>query len=886
MATLREWVIRLWRTVRPGRRDADIEEELRLHLEMAAEHELPRANSKEDARRAAVIRIGGIAQGMEAARDQRGLPWLTDLARDLRYGLRALRRNPMFTSVAVVTLALGIGANTAIFSLAEAVLLRTLPVSNPRELVVLRQIGPNGDIFPFTSAAAVDLAGSRDVLSGLAAFRPWLDTHVSVNSETELALVQWVSSNYHALLGTRAVLGRTLIEQDREPIAVISHRYWQRRFGGDPNVVGRAFEMQGRSFTIVGVTPPEFFGTQPGRYIDVTAPLTAQTRTMPPNARWLYLVGRLAPGVSREQARAALRVRWTELTGAPSAPSRPPVTLELDSGAQGMNELRREFSVPLRILMATVAVVLLVACANLGGLLIARSSARRQEMAIRLSLGAARGRIVRQLLTESTLLAVAGGAAGVTLSYWMSGLLLAMMSRGRGHIALDLAPNLPTLAFAAAVTLVTAVLFGLLPALGASRTDVQPRLKRSGNADRTRTAWSRAMVAAQVALLVLLLASAGLFARSLQKLRAVDVGFRQDQVLVVGVSPGPAYRGESARALYDELYARIGALPAVQSVSLSMDSPGGDLSMAAGMSVPGRPADAADAPPVYHNFVGPRFFETMGIPVLAGRDFAIKDDERAPKYVVINESVARRYFRDDDPIGRQILVGNPGCQRCPTPAMASIIGVVKDVRYSSLRTAAPLMIYRPYLQETSAPAGAFLIRTSSDSSEALTSALRAEIRRAAPGLPPPSIVSLDDRVAAMVVEERMLATLSSAIGMLAAILAAVGIYSAVASAVARRQREIGVRMALGALPGQVARMVVRDAFGIVAGGLALGIPAAFAAALAARSLLAGVLFELSPTDPLILLSSTAAILLIASLAAYLPARRAARIDPVASLRYE
>jgi predicted permease len=887
MATLREFLIRLWRTIRPGRKDADLEEELRLHLEMAGEHERTRASSTEDARRAAVILTGGIAQGMEAVRDQRGLPWLTDLARDLRYGLRALRRNPMFTSVAVLTLALGIGANTAIFSLAEAVLLRALPVNHPRELVVLRQIGPNGDIFPFTSGAAVALADGRDVLSGLASFRPWLNTHVGINSETELALVQFVSSNYHTVLDIRAVLGRTLVEQDREPLAVISHRYWQRRFGGDPNVVGRALEMQGRSFTIVGVTPPEFFGTQPGRYVDVTAPLGAQTMTMPPNARWLYLIGRLAPGVSREQARAALRARWTALTAAPASPSRPPVTLELDSGAQGLNELSREFSVPLRILMATVAVVLLAACANLAGLLIARSSAREHEMAIRLSLGAARGRIVRQLLTESALLAGAGGAAGVTLSYWVSGLLLAMMSRGRGQIALDLAPNLRTLAFAAAVTLVTAVLFGLLPALGASRTDVQPRLRRSASgADRTRHVWGRTMVAAQVALLVLLLTSAGLFARSLQKLQAVDVGFRQDEVLVVNVSPSPAYRGESVRALYNELYARIGALRAIQSVSASMDVPGGDLSMAAGMSVPGRPADAADAPQVYHNFVGPRFFETMGIPVLAGRDFTIADDERAPRSVVVSESVVRRYFPDDNPLGRQILVGDPRCQRCPTPGMASIVGVVKDVRYSSLRAAAPLMIYRPFRQETSAPAGAFLIRTSLATSEALTSAVRAEIRRAAPGLPPPSIVSLDDRVAAIVTEERMLATLSSAIGTLAAILAAVGVYSTVASAVARRQREIGVRIALGALPNQVARMVVSEAFAIVAAGLALGVPAALAAALAARSLLAGVLFDLSPTDPLILVSSTVAILFIACLAAYLPARRAARIDPVASLKYE
>ena len=306
-------------------------------------------------------------------------------------------------------------------------------------------------------------------------------------------------------------------------------------------------EMQGRSFTIVGVTPPEFFGTQPGRHVDVTAPLAAQTMKMPPNARWLYLVGRLAPGVSREQARAALRVRWAQLAAAQSSPSRPPVTLELDSGAQGLNELRRQFSLPLQILMAAVGVVLLVACANLAGLLIVRSSARQQEIAVRLSLGAARGRIVRQLLTESALLAAAGGAAGVALAYWVTDLLLAMMSRGRGPIVLDVAPNARTLVFAAAVTIVTAALFGLLPALGASRTDVQPGLKLSASgADRTRNTWGRAMVAAQVALLVLLLTSAGLFARTLQKLRSVDAGFRQDQVLVVSVSTGPAYRGASA----------------------------------------------------------------------------------------------------------------------------------------------------------------------------------------------------------------------------------------------------------------------------------------------------------------------------------------------------
>jgi predicted permease len=660
MATLREWVTRVGGTLRPGSRDAELEAELRLHLELASEDERRRGSSSAEAARAAAIRAGGVAQAMEALRDQRGVPWLADLPRDLHYGLHALRRNPMFASVAVLTLALGIGANSAIFSLADAVLLRTLPVSNPRELVVLRQHGPARDIFPFTSAAAADLAESRDVLSGLAAFRPTPNTHVSVNGETELATTQLVSGNYHAVLGVHAVLGRTLTEQDREPVAVISHRYWQQRFAREPNVVGRVLEMQGRPYTIVGVTPREFFGTQPGRHIDVTAPLGAQTGTMPPNAKWLYLIGRLGPGVSREQARAALRVRWAQLTAAGSSTSRPPDSLELDSGAQGLNELRRQFSLPLRILMAAVGVVLLVACANLAGLLIVRSSARQQEIAVRLALGAARGRIVRQLLTESALLAAAGGAAGVALAYWVTDLLLAMMSRGRAPIVLDVTPNVRTLAFAAAVTIVATALFGLLPALGAGRTDVQPRLKpRASGADRTRSAWGPAMLAAQVSLLVLLLTSAGLFTRTLQKLRSVDAGFRQDQVLVVRVSTGPAYPEARKRALYEELNARFGALPAVQSVSMSMDSPGGDLSMGAGITIPGRPAEPEDAPQVYHNYVGPRFFETMGIPVLAGRDFDFSDDERTASHVAINDSVARRYFRDEDPLGREILVGDP-----------------------------------------------------------------------------------------------------------------------------------------------------------------------------------------------------------------------------------
>ena len=865
------------RFLRRAKWDADRASELESYLQIEIDDNLARGMSIEEARAAAQRKLGNRMRIREDIYRMNTVGVLDTVGRDVRYGLRALRHSPTFTIVAVLTLALGIGANTAIFSLADAVLLRTLPVANPRDLVVLRQHNQGFDIFPFTSAASVDLAAENGgVLAGLAAFRPVANTHVTVGGQTELALTQSVSGNYHAVLGIHAVVGRTLIREDREPVAVISHRYWQRQFAGDRTVVGRVLEMQGRPFTIVGVTPPEFFGTQPGRHVDITVPLAAQQTTMPPNARWLYLIGRLAPGVSREQARAALGIRWAQLGAAASLPSRPSV-LELDSGAQGLNELRRQFSVPLQILMAAMGVVLLVACANLAGLLIVRSSARHQEIALRLSLGATRRRIVSQLLTESALIAAAGGAAGAGLAYWLTDRLLAMMSRGRVPIVLDVTPNLRALAFAAAVTIVTTALFGLLPALGASRIALQQRLKQVGGAPSARNRWGRATVAAQVALVVILLTSAGLFTRTLQKLRSIDAGFRPEHVLVVNVSPGPGYRGAASRALHDELYRRFGTLPGVQSVTTSMDTPPlGDLSMGAGIDVPGRPADPERGPQVYHNFVGPRFFETMGTLVLAGRDFDLGDDERAARHIVISEGVARRYFDGESPLGRQLLVGG-------TPA--SIVGIVKDVRYASLRAPAPLMVYRAYRQEANAPVGSFLIRTSATAA-VLTPFLTAELRAAAPTLPPPTVVSLEDQVAAVLVEERLLAALSGAIGVLAAILAAIGIFSTVASTVARRQREIGIRMALGALPGRVARMVVSEAFAIAAAGLAIGIPMAIAAALAARGVLTDVLFELSPTDPLILSGSALAILLIASLAAYVPARRASEIDPLAAVKYQ
>ena len=497
---------------------------------------------------------------------------------------------------------------------------------------------------------------------------------------------------------------------------------------------------------------------------------------------------------------------------------------------------------------------------------------------MRLSLGASRGRVVRQLLTESALLGTAGGAAGLMLAYWAANLLPAMMSRGRTPIAVDLAPNARTLTFALFVTILTILLFGLLPAAAASRQDVQQRLKYSPyGGDRTKNRWARVMVATQVALLVLLLAPAGLFVRTLQKLQSIDAGSIPTKMLVIGISSGPAYPGDAARALYEDLQVRFSALPGVQSVSRTMDTPlGGEPSMSgAGLSLPGRPPEGEDAPRVFHNLVGPRFFETMGSgPERPG--LRARRRRAGAKCVIVSESVARRKY------------SRGGSARSPDPVWprSSVDRGWSDVRYTSLRAEAPLVTYRPYRQENDGAAEHFLIRTSSVSAEALTPLLQAQIRAAAPAIPPPSVIALDDKIAGGLMEERMLATLSSALGLLAAILAAIGIHGTVASVVARRQREIGIRMALGAVPSQVARMVVSETFWIVVVGLASGTVVALAAARASRGILAGVLFELSPADPLILAGAVLSILSIAALAAYAPARRASRIDPVAAVRFE
>jgi len=811
---------------------------------------------------------------------------------DLHYALRSLRKNPGFTAVAVLTLTIGIGATTAVFSLVDAVLLRSLPVRAPGELVLLSQRIESRDVYPFSRPAFEFLRDKRDVLAGLAAFRPWRDMEVAANGDTQPAHGQMVSGNYFSVLGVRALHGRTLTESDDRPgqtVAVISHRFWQTRFGGDPSIVGKTIQVQGGTptaartgtpVTIVGLTPPDFFGTKPGEAIDVTLPLAMQSGPLASsrNARWLYVIGRRQPGVSLDEARAKLRVSWAQFQASePRRPGQAVVTFEMESGAQGLNELRRQFSLPLRILTAAVAVVLLIACANIASLLLVRAVQRTREITVRIALGARRSRLVRQLLTESAVLAVAGGAGGVLLAYAATDVIVAMMSRGRFPISLDVAPDVRTLGFAATATLLTAAAFGLLPALRATAAanDGHTAGSRTIGAGRNRVL--NAIVVSQIALLMLLLSGAGLFARTLVKLHGVDAGFQKDDVLLLSLRRGD-------RSVYQNLYARLSALPGVHAVTLSVDTPlQGELSYGSTISVPGQPPAADDAPPVYHNHVGPRFFETLRIPLVAGRDFTERDNEAAASVVVISESVARQYFRGGDALGKQIVLGTATSPRGQVPA--TVVGVAKDVRFTTLRDAGPQMVYRPYLQSKSIGALTFCIRTD-DEPERLMSLLEREVRAVIPDRPIFQVRPLAEQVNAALVEERTLAALSGFFGVTAAVLACVGLYGTVAHSVARRTREIGIRIALGAQPGRVARMVLRESFALVGWGLAVGVPAAMAAAYASSSLIADLLFELKPTDPSALTLAAAGVLIVSGFAAFVPAHRAARVDPISALRAE
>jgi len=901
--------------------EAELDEELRAHLEHQVEKYVQSGVPVEEARRRARLEFGGLDRVKEECRDARGVRIIETVIQDLRYSLRTLAKNPAFTTVTVLTLALGIGVNTAIFSLISAVMLRSLPVKQPGQLVLFQWAAQGWPIMvpslrgdgkmdksgrftstSFTYNAFEQMQASNDVLSGICAFFDADRLNLIVGGQAGLAVADLVSGDYFSTLGVIPIRGRVLTPADDRPevprAAVISYGYWMRRFGGDTSVVNKNVTLNGIPFTIVGVTPPEFFGIRPGRSVDLWAPIQSEKQVLPDDdwdrTNWYLLVmGRLKPGLSQSQALPNLQVifRQSVTAGIKSLPKETEIPkLELEPGSKGLGSLRYEFSQPLFILMTVVGLVLLIACANVANLLLERATSRRREVAVRLALGAGRGRLVRQLLTESAALSIAGGAAGLLLAYWASNLLVVMMSSGRNTIALHVRPDAYVLAFTASLSIFTALLVGLVPALQGTRLDLTPALKAGpGGASAAphrfaglRFGLAKGLVVAQVAISLVLLVGAGLFVRTLTNLEDENIGFDRRNLLLFGIDPTQqGYKGERLARFYEDLQGRLGAIPGVRSLSLSMHP-----MLKGEVSIWGLELDAYTPPPrpgrndrnisVHVNKVGPDFFETMGIPLLLGRTIQAQDSATSPKVAVVNEAFAHKYLEGQNPVGQR---GGWGGEARSTMA---IVGVVKDSRYGELRRDPPPTFYVPYTQYPDhLGAMHFEVRTEGDPKHWLAS-VSDVVRGLDKQVPIFDAKTQTEEIDEAVFQERIFAQLTSLFGVLAALLACLGLYGLMSYSVARKRNEIGIRMALGARRATILRGVLIEALGLVLFGLALGVPVA----LGATRLISSRLYGLKPNDALTLALATLLLAAVAVLAGYIPARRATKVDPVVALRYE
>jgi predicted permease len=837
-----------------------------------------------------------------------------EMFQDLRYGARMLLKNPGFTLVATLLLALGIGANTAIFSVVDAVLLRMLPVKEPERLVLLSRVGGRTQSDSFSYGNFEQFRDHDRTLSGVLAYYP-LRLTVSVDGRTEPAINgQLVTGSYYPVLGVNAALGRTIAPDDdrapgAHPVCVISDGYWGRRFGRDPAVVGKTIHLSGFPFTVIGVTPPEFFGLEVGASMDITVPATMQEQVMPgirpfmnDGNDWFRIMGRLRPGATMEQAQASLGLlyqqqmadRFERLSNSPKGKNPNPSMLEerltVASGSKGLSALRRQFSQPLLIVMSVVALALLIACANVAGLMLARAVARRKEMAVRLALGAGRLRLVRQLLTESVLLIGLGGLLGLLFAWWCARLLLPLLSRGDIPIHLSFNPDLRILGFTAAVATLTGMLFGLAPAFAATRVDLQSALKQDSpgtSVQAARLSFGQVFVVAQVALSLLLLVGAGLFVRSLQKLRQVDTGFARENALVLKLEPvGSDNKGRvrsQLTALYDELLRRVEPLPGVQRASLVGYSPisrrewlmmGESPETKYPISIQGYMPKPDEEMRIHGTQVYPNSFATLGISLLSGRDFSLQDNPQSQRVAVINDTMARHFFGGENPIGRRFSLRSG--------AEIEIIGVAKDVKYESLREANRPMFYLPFAQMNTGRGQMTLVVRTVDEPATLAAAIQREARALDPVMPMFEVETLAAQLDASLAQERLVATLSSVFGLLALLLACIGLYGVMAYDVARRTREIGVRMALGASARRVVWMTLGETLRLAGIGVVIGLGASLAATRWVKSLL----FGLQPHDPLTIGLAVLVLLAVAAVAGYLPARRAARVDPMVALRHD
>lgn len=892
----------------------DVDEELAFHLDMRTRQLIATGLLPDEARAEAARQFGNVSEvrsdcitlDHERIRTMDRANFLQDLRQDAVYAVRMLRRTPVVTAVVVLTLALGIGANTAIFNLVDALLLRKLPVRAPDELVVVGNpaaVGsmsysdaPSGTLTSYPTYE--QLREDRTLASGLAATgRPErLELRPDGTSAPERPRGRMVSGNYFQVLGVPAFLGRTFLPGDDDalggaPVLTISHGYWQRRFGGDSAVVGRDVLINDSRFTIVGITPPGFTGEVVGAETEVWLPLSMHDVIWPnvqilgdPQAFWLLLIGRRQAGVSLEQAQAGFPAAVRNILATQF--SQPTVaefvnTLEVpvSSGARGLSRVRVSYEAPLLILMAGVALLLLIICANVGNILLARAVARGREMSVRLAIGAGRGRLVRQLLTESLVLGLLGAMAGLLVASWGSRLLLAMAADGGTTIPLDTGVGAVALAFTLGLSVLAVVSFGLIPALRTSRVDLASSMRAGARSLAAsgmgqRNPLGRAMIAGQVALSVVLLVGAGLLMRSLQHVQQVETGVARDQLLVVDLDiQSRGYGGDRLVALLGALGVSLRRIPGVDAVTYSENGLFIGTESATTLSVPGFEARERLDSITYYDHAGPGFANAIGARLLRGRDLGEQDREGSPGVILVNEAFSRFYFGEASPVGQTIRISDS--------TFVEIVGVMADVRDRSLTDPSRRRVYVPAQQRPFGDIGAlrYLIRTTGDPA-AIIPAVRQAVVAVDPDLPIDEVTPLSQLMRQSIRGERLLARLAAIFGGAALLLAGIGLYGVMNYAVTRRVNEIGLRVALGAQPGSVVRMVVRDALHLVAIGIIVGLPLTLASGRVIGSQLHGV----TATDPLAIAVALAVLAVAALLAAFLPAIRASRVTPVVALR--